>query len=476
MTLALEPEQFGQRIDPTEFSDGVPEQNNTFMVGTLSSQNVTHTVNSTRHAAVALWHFAQTWFEEFPFYRPADEQISLFTESYGGHYGPRFVSYFLEQNELIANGTISGPGVHYLHMNTLGIVNGCIDSEEMWKAYASFPWNNTYGVKAFSEVEYHHAMYEVYRPGGAIQMTRECERLRENLDPNDYADRQRVNSICYLASEIGANATIMPYIGSERAGWFDITHEGTDPFPPFYLAGFLNQHWVQKALGVPVNHTFVSQAVAEGFEKTGDLTKGGLVEDLAYILDHGVKVAMIYGDRDYACSWPGGEASSLKVPWKYQKEFSNAGYTPLVLDNLHSGGLTRQFGNLSFTRVYQAGHMVPSYQPEAAYKIFMRSLLGKDIATGGIDLQAVAAGGQQYSTEGPKDTWWMKNDVLPSPPHECYLWDMGRCSEEEMKSVFDGTAIVKDWIVVGKEDHTQSSDGGHAVVQGTSEQQLLVER
>ena len=30
----------------------------------------------------------------------------------------------MRQNELIANGTIEGPGTHYLHMDTLGIVNG----------------------------------------------------------------------------------------------------------------------------------------------------------------------------------------------------------------------------------------------------------------------------------------------------------------------------------------------------------------
>lgn len=474
VTMALLPEQFGQQTEPANFSDGVPEQNATFMVGTLSSQNASHTVNSTRHAAVALWHFAQTWFEEFPFYKPANEQISLFTESYGGHYGPAFVSYFLKQNELIANGTISGPGVHYLHMNTLGIVNGCVDGEEQWKAYASFAWENTYGIRAWSEAEYHHAMYEVHRPGGAIDMTKECERLREKLDPNDHADVERVNRVCYEASEIGANATIMPYIASGRAGWSDITHEGSDPFPAFYLAGFLNQHWVQKALGVPVNHTFVSPAVGKGFDESGDFAKEGLVQDLGYILNHGVKVAMMYGDRDYACSWPQGEAASLKIPWTYHDEFEKAGYTPLALDDLHSGGLTRQFGNLSFTRVYQAGHMVPSYQPEAAYKIFMRSLMGQDIATGEVDLQSVAAEGQQYSTDGPKDTWWMKNDVLPSPPHECYLWDMGRCTREEMDAVFDGTAIIKDWIVVGKEDHAQSSRAQQAAVPHAGDQQPLV--
>lgn len=30
------------------------------------------------------------------------------TESYGGHYGPSFVTYFEEQNALIATGVIEG--------------------------------------------------------------------------------------------------------------------------------------------------------------------------------------------------------------------------------------------------------------------------------------------------------------------------------------------------------------------------------
>lgn len=71
-------------IKPADFSDGVPEQNNTFLVGTSSSQREVNTANSTQHAAVAMWHFAQTFFQEFPHYKPHDEQISLFTESYGG--------------------------------------------------------------------------------------------------------------------------------------------------------------------------------------------------------------------------------------------------------------------------------------------------------------------------------------------------------------------------------------------------------
>lgn len=95
--------------------------------------------------------------------------------------------------------------------------------------------------------------------------------------------------------------------------------------------------------------------------------------------------------------------------------------------------------------------MVPSYQPEAAYRIFMRALTGKDISTGAIDLRDYEATHKdQYSTSGPSDTWWKKNNVEPAPPHECYILDMsGRCSEEEIGWIVNGTAIVKDFIVVG---------------------------
>ncbi len=59
----------------------VPEQNNTFLVGTFSSGNQNTTANDTQNAAKALWHFAQAWFQEFPAYKPNDDRISIWTES-----------------------------------------------------------------------------------------------------------------------------------------------------------------------------------------------------------------------------------------------------------------------------------------------------------------------------------------------------------------------------------------------------------
>lgn len=127
---------------PADFSDGIPTPNTTFLVGTFSSQDGNFTSNSTIHASHALWHFAQTWFEEFPFYKPDDEKIHLWTESYGGIYGPAFMGFFQEQNEKIANGTITEPGTHYLHLDTLGIINGCIDYSIVQLAYLDMAHNN----------------------------------------------------------------------------------------------------------------------------------------------------------------------------------------------------------------------------------------------------------------------------------------------------------------------------------------------
>lgn len=73
-------------------TDPIPEQNNTFYVGTYPSQDSNSTSFGSINAAYAMWHFAQTWFQEFPGYMPNDNRISIATESYGGRYGPAFAA------------------------------------------------------------------------------------------------------------------------------------------------------------------------------------------------------------------------------------------------------------------------------------------------------------------------------------------------------------------------------------------------
>jgi carboxypeptidase C (cathepsin A) len=112
---------------------------------------------------------------------------------------------------------------------------------------------------------------------------------------------------------------------------------------------------VQGALGVPVNYTAANVAVNEAFSRTGDFFRPGSLDAIAYLLDSGVKVALMYGDRDFACNWIGGEEVSLAINYSMSNEFRKAGYTP-ILSTIGIGGQVRQYGNFSFSRVYQAGH------------------------------------------------------------------------------------------------------------------------
>ena len=199
-----------------DFSEGVPEQNNTFRVGTISSNVQNFTANSTIHAAHALWHFAQTWFEEFPHLKPNDEKVSLWTESYGGKYGPAFTQFFESQNHKISKGVIKGPGAHYIHLDTLGIINGCIDARIQVPAYIKMAYNNTYGIQAINQSEYGHEVNEFIKEGGVLDQILECQRLAKTLDPFEQGNTEEVNRACQASSNASDSITVLPYTAKTR--------------------------------------------------------------------------------------------------------------------------------------------------------------------------------------------------------------------------------------------------------------------
>lgn len=176
----------------------------------------------------------------------------------------------------------------------------------------------------------------------------------------------------------------------------------------------------------------------------GDYPRPGWLEDLALLLERGVKVTMVFGDRDYACNWIGGEASSLAINYSSTAQFHAAGYEPIQVNATYEGGLVRQYGNLSFSRVFQAGHEVPSWQPETAAAIFTRALGNRDIATGSKDLAEM---GFNYTSVGPPDTWATRSKIPDPETMFCYLLDAGTCTEEQLAAASNGSARVVQYII-----------------------------
>ncbi|KAK3995523.1 Alpha/Beta hydrolase, partial [Cladorrhinum sp. PSN332] len=435
------------RVTPTDFSDGdIPATNYTYRIGTLGSQNISHTANTTEKAAHAMWHFLQTWFFEFPHYKPNNDRISLWAESYGGHYGPGFFRFFQDQNERIKNGSSEHAGAHPLHLDTLGIVNGGVDWPIELEACFDFPYKNTYGLQIFNESFHAELKRNWSEPNGWRDQLSDCtQRIID--DPS--LDNSTAPECFGFIDDFVIGKCMGTYLDISGRSQFDIAHPQKDPFPPPHMYGYLTQSSVLSALGVPVNYTSIHYPTNQVFMLTLDPIRGDFMKDIGYLLDKGVKVAMMYGDRDVVCNWVGGERTSLAISWSRQKEFAGAGYAPLVMrDKKRTKGLTRQHGGFSFTRVFQAGHEVPAYQPEAAYEIFWRVMFGRDVPTGRIEVKD----GDGYRSEGPGDAWGWKEKAPELPRPRCYVLKPESCEEGVWERVKRGEVEVRDWFVVDEEE------------------------
>lgn len=125
--------------------------------------------------------------------------------------------------------------------------------------------------------------------------------------------------------------------------------------------------------------------------------------------------------------------------------FRSAGYTNLETNSSYVGGLVRQHGNVSFSRVFEAGHAVAAYQTETVYQIFNRAIFGRDIATGDIVIGAEG----NYSSVGPASSFSVKNELPLSPGSICYLYEAPlTCTEEQGEALMNGTAVVENFIVI----------------------------
>ncbi|KAF1946548.1 alpha/beta-hydrolase [Clathrospora elynae] len=357
----------------------------------LSEPLNTGTIDTTDLAAVATWHVFQALLATIPKFdaklgalSPARE-FNLFTESYGGHYGPAFYTYFYNQNLKIENGSMPG---YPLKFNSLGIINGIIDESVQAQYYPEFAVNNTYGIKAYNDTVYSYAKFANNMFNGCLYQIALCRASAEGNVSYYHADAPitgaeltpGVKQVCNEAADMCRDNVESPYYFYSGRGVYDIRHPYEDSTPASNYPDYLNLGEVQDALGVTLNYSG-NNAAYYAFQNSGDFIFPNFRLDLEYLLDQDVRVSLAYGDADYICNWFGGQAISLAVAYTHSDEFRGAGYEAMVVDGTEYGEV-RQYGNFSFARVYESGHEIPYYQPVAALAYFNRTLYHWDIATG----------------------------------------------------------------------------------------------
>ncbi len=263
---------------------------------------------------MAIWHMLQGFLGAFPQYAPNTTTmgVHLFAESYGGKYGPAFASIWEQQNLRRSNGTISKSGTIQIKLASLGIVNGCVDDLVQGPYYPAMAVNNTYGLTAINPTRAKLAIGSFYASGGCQDQIKQCRAAVNAQDPNNEGDVSTVNSICSNAYSFCSENVIDPYEDAGRS-IYDIAHLLPESFPPSTYLEYLNTASFQSAIGSPVNYTETNYQVVSAFTSTGDYERESYIPDIANLLNAGVRVGLMYGDRDYICNWLGGEALSLAV-------------------------------------------------------------------------------------------------------------------------------------------------------------------
>jgi len=178
------------------------------------------TVGTSQQGAADVWTFLQIFLSDSRFSNLQSRPLAIWTESYGGHYGPTFAAYFLSQNAAIDVNTLSGIK---LNLKFLGVGNGLTDPLNQYPGYIKYAGNNPYHPLVTSNV-INQAQNSWSRPGGCQNQITACY--------NGGSD-----SACSSAQNF-CNSRIL----SPLAGDWDVYYVPTrnpDPYPPD-ITGYIN--------------------------------------------------------------------------------------------------------------------------------------------------------------------------------------------------------------------------------------------
>ncbi|GBG30711.1 Carboxypeptidase Y [Hondaea fermentalgiana] len=274
-------------------------------------------------------------------------------ESYGGHYVPAFANRIFNENKDRAE------GVPHINLKGFGVGNGLTDPVEQYKYYAQMAFNSTTAPSRVSERVYHNM---VRQTSTCIDLIAECN------------TKKHPRFKCQLALMECNQMLVVPYT-STGYNVYDMRVKCEVP-PLCYdfseVDKYLNSARVQKYLGVQKKWESCNMQVNQ--QMSGDFERR-YQQLVPPMLEAGIRGLIYAGDCDYICNWLGNRAWTMKLPWSGQDGFNDAGEKPWMVGDSEAGK-ARSHGPFTFLQVYQAGHMVPLDQPEAAKAMFETFISG----------------------------------------------------------------------------------------------------
>ncbi|KAJ1720308.1 hypothetical protein LPJ53_005039 [Coemansia erecta] len=337
--------------------------------------------NSTEAAADTAWRAMQAVYAHLAADARARgdhaiDRVALFGESYAGRYIPVFAEYAWHMNGLVrASADLRARGFVELPLLGVGIGNGLYDYAAQAPTYHTIACQSSYPA-LFSPHQCAHLKNTV-NPACA-RATQAC--YADNPGPASSALAMRANDTCVGLSpepwRTSAKCTAADVACNAALGWttmvstYDV-RPGARLVPDDYVAYLRSAEFAQ-AVGVDdgVVYDECSDAVFDGFSASADEVSRSAVASLEFLLDAGVPVLLYSGDADFICNWYGTLKVARALQWGGRERFRDAQPStwawPTKSGRRVDAGQLTQVDNLAFLRVYEAGHEVPYYQPQAS--------------------------------------------------------------------------------------------------------------
>jgi len=286
-----------------------------------------------------MYVFLQEFFQLFPQYAPLE--FYILGESYAGHYVPA-IGYRIQ------TGNKNKEGLH-INLKGLAIGNGWVDPYQQYPAYADFAYNN--GI--------------ISRPEWLADQVamKACQVLI-----------QAVGALALTECQLATEAIIVEM--AAHLGYYPNPYDYKIPcaYPPLCYDFSLLDKWivqpsVQKALGISPKSKWTECNGVVHTMMLGDWISN--LEKYVPSLLQDYQVLVYSGELDFIFNWVGGLAWTENMNWPGQVQFLKANMTTWHVSTIPAGA-SKASGNLTFLKVFKAGHMVPLDQPRNALHMLNR--------------------------------------------------------------------------------------------------------
>jgi len=302
------------------------------------------------------YYFLQAWFKSDEGQKYKNAPLYIVGESYGGHYAPAIAHRIWRGNKDLK------AGLAMLNLKGLAVGNGLTDPEEQYKWYAEMGYKNSHDIKIFDEQTYNMMT-------DAIPM---CTNGIKKCNSGD----GMLNSFACQAAFLYCNTALTSPYRATLKNPYDITKDcGANPLCYDFskVEKFMNSDKTKKALHVDEhNPTWQTCNMMINMSFHVDWMKN-FAPYVADMLNDGIPALIYAGDLDFICNYLGNRAWTLNLDWNHKAEFNAADEH----DWNNGAGLARTSNGLTFLQVYDAGHMVPSDQPEHSLEMITQFLKGE---------------------------------------------------------------------------------------------------